>query len=367
MIAEKIAWLRGHFHRAEGDVPGTQTALYRMSDLVNGGYIPAPLGRGFLLDAGLRDMVWQVMWADDHFTTDDELEELAAECEGYVIFMHGWTGNHAIWESIPGMVTVSNQKLIAIAVDHNGFGETRFVDQTPALDQCNPPAAMSTIESLIEVLKIRRQRGESHNRVINFVGHSMGGAALFYLDPLHWRVGEETRLALAPALLLDDDSKRAFFTALGVGIGIVNRLHVFEVIERAIKPGMIEAVCAGGSSYLKELHRYQYNNTPRGIISSTFMAMGLLNNREIPRQFDFFKAMLGHRDALVGLVPMMDLLSHLEFPAANVRVVAGSHYMFSVGPEAVFQHAQNRELVVQDILALHHAAYERQRIGLRIG
>ena len=63
----------------------------------------------------------------------------------------------------------------------------------------------------------------------------------------------------------------------------------------------------------------------------------------------------------------MDLLSHLEFPAANVRVVAGSHYMFSVGPEAVFQHAQNRELVVQDILALHHAAYERQRIGLRIG
>lgn len=365
MIAEKIAWMRGYFHRAEGDVPGTQTALYRMSDLVRDGYLPR--GSGFLLDAGLNDMVWQLMWADDHPTTDEELEAKFAECEGFVIFMHGWTGNHAIWESIPGMVTVSNKKLIALSVDHNGFGEARFVDVTPPLERCNPPAAMNTIENLVEVLRLRRQPGERHYRVINFVGHSMGGAALFYLDPLRWRVGEETRLALAPALLLDDDSKRTFFTALGVGIGIVNRLHVFEVIERAIKPAMIEAVCAGGSSYLKELHRYQYSTTPRGIISSTFMAMGLLNNREIPRQFDFFRAMLGHRDSLVGLVPMMDLLSRLEFPASNVRVVAGSHYMFSVGAEAVFQHAQNRELVVQDVLALHQAAYERQRLGLRVG
>lgn len=367
MIAERIAWMRGYFHRGEGDVPGTQTALYRMSDLVNHGYLSASAGRGFLLDAGLTDMVWQLTWADDHPTSDDELESLLGECEGYVVFMHGWTGNHAIWESIPGMVTVSNKKLIALAVDHNGFGESRFVDTTPPLDSCNPPAAMRTIESLIDVLHLRRQTGERHNRVINFVGHSMGGAALFYLDPLRWRVGEETRLALAPALLLDDDAKRAFFTALGLGIGIVNRLHVFEVIERAIKPGVIEAVCAGGSYYVKELHRYQYNSTPRGITASTFMAMGLLNNREIPRQFEFFKTMLAHRDSLVGLVPMMDLLSHLEFPASNVRVVAGSHYMFSVGIEAVFQHAQNRELVVQDILTLHHAAYERQRIGLRVG
>ena len=367
MIAEKVAWMRGYFHRGEGDVPGTQTALYRMSDLVNGGYVTPSMGRGFLLDAGLLDMVWELIWADDHSTSDDELEAKFAECEGYVIFMHGWTGNHAIWESIPGMVTVSNKKLLSISVDHNGFGDSRFADETPPLEKCNPPAAMNTIENLVEVLRLRRQPGERHMRVINFVGHSMGGAALFYLDPLRWRLGEETRLALAPALLLDDDMKRVFFTALGIGIGIVNRLHVFEVIERAIKPSVIEAVCAGGSYNVKDLHRAQYQNTPRGITAATFTAMGLLNNREIPRQFDFFKTMLAHRDSLVGLVPMMDLLSRLEFPSANVRVVAGSHYMFSVGPEAVFQHAQNRELVVQDILGLHSAAYERQRVGVRVG
>ena len=97
------------------------------------------------------------------------------------------------------------------------------------------------------------------------------------------------------------------------------------------------------------------------------MAMGLLNNREIPRQWSSFKVVLGHRDPLVGLLPMMDMLSHLEFPAANTRVVAGSHYFFSVGPEAVYQHAQNRELVVQDILELHERAFALQRTGFRVG
>ena len=97
------------------------------------------------------------------------------------------------------------------------------------------------------------------------------------------------------------------------------------------------------------------------------MAMGLLNNREIPRRWDTFRVMLGHRDALVGLVSMMDMLSRLEFPPGNTRVVAGSHYFFSVGPEAVFQHAQNRDLVVQDILELHQLAYARQKVGYRVG
>ncbi|MBE2270650.1 MAG: alpha/beta hydrolase [Anaerolinea sp.] len=367
MIAEKLAWMRGYIQREEGDVPGTQTALYRLTDLINAGLIPTSIGRPFLFDAGLLDMVFALIWADDHATTNEELEAKFEECEGFVVFMHGWTGNHAIWESIPGMTVVSNKKLIAITVDHNGFGASLLVDETPPLDKCNPPAAMNTIENLIDVLQLRRQPGQRSPKVINFVGHSMGGAALFYLNPLRWRMGEETRLALAPALLLDDDTKRIFFTAVGLGIGIVNRLHIFEVFERFLKPQVIEAVCSGASYYVKELHRYQYQHTPRGITASTFLAMGLLNNREIPRQFDFFKTMLGHRDTLVGLVPMMDLLSRLEFPASNVRVVAGSHYMFSVGPDAVFQHAQNRELVVQDVLTLHAAAYLRQRIGVRIG
>jgi hypothetical protein len=204
------------------------------------------------------------------------------------------------------------------------------------------------------LLNLRRQE---QPKVINFVGHSMGGAALFYLDPLRWQMGEETRYSVAPALLLEDEQNRVFYTTLGIGIGIVNLLPVFEIVERALKPNVIEALCHGASHYVKQAHTDQYAATPRGVTASTFVAMGLLNNREIARTFDLFRVILGHRDRLVDVVSMMDLLSELEFPAAHIRVVAGTHYLFSVGIDSAFQHAQNRELIVQDILELHERAY----------
>lgn len=362
-----LAWVKGYLQRSVGDIPGTYVAYYRLSDLVNRGFISAADGRGLLMDSGLVDLFWQVMWAEDYETPDEELPDRVDDVQGYIVCLHGWTGNHLIFESIPGLLVTSNRRLVAISVDHNGFGESKFVDDTPSLERCSPPATMRVIERLIDMLKIRRQPGQSNVKVVNFVGHSMGGAALFYLNPINWRFAEETRLALAPALLMDDEVKRIFFTGIGIGISIVNRLHVFEIVERAIKPNMIEAVCAGASGFVRRLHDYQYDKTPRGTIASTFMAMGLLNNREIPRRWDLFRVMLGHRDTLVGLVPMMDMLSRLEFPAANMRVVAGSHYMFSVGPEAVYQHAQNRELVVRDILELHDRAFTLQRTGYLVG
>ena len=148
---------------------------------------------------------------------------------------------------------------------------------------------------------------------------------------------------------------------------MVNRIHLFEPIERAIKPGVIEALTVGATDFVRRLHADQYQRTSRGTTAATFMAMGLLNNREIPRRWDTFHVILGHRDALVGLIVDDGHASRLEFPPGNTRVVAGSHYFFSVGPDAVFQHAQNRELVVQNILDLHELAYARQKVGYRVG
>jgi pimeloyl-ACP methyl ester carboxylesterase len=307
-----------------------------------------------------------MLWADNGPTPDAELEDRIGEGQGYVVFMHGWTGNHAIWESVPAMVVRENKLLVALSVDHNGFGASPFA-ATPSIDHCSPPAAMRVIEALVDILKLRRQPGQPNLKVINFVGHSMGGAALFYLNPINWRIGEETRMALAPALLLEDEVKRIFYTALGIGINLVNRIHLFEPIERAIKPQVLEALTVGSSQAVRQIHAEQYRLTARATTATTFMAMGLLHNREIPRRYDTFRVMLGHRDPLVGLVPMMDMLSSLEFPAANTRVVAGSHYFFSLGSDSVFQHAQNRELVVQDILDLHERGYQMQKTGKRIG
>lgn len=365
-----MSWVLGYYNRAEGPIAETWIAEYRLTDLINKGYINQREGKSFLMECGLTDFYWRITWPESFDTPDEYLVDRLAAVQGYAVFVHGWTGNHLIWEELPAMVVTANRQLVAISVDHNGFGITRFENNNPGMDDCNPPAAMRTLQRWIDLMKFRRQPGSPQRKVIHLVGHSMGGATLFYLNPIQWSYGEVTRYALAPALLLEDEMRQVFYTALGIGIGILQRIPALEFVERFVKPGVVNNLCAGASDEVKSLHSSQYNETPRGVTGATFMAMGRLRDYEIPRDWPLFRIMLGHRDPLVGLTDMMDLLGKLEFPAGNIRVVPGTHYMFSVGhenPMNAFLHAQARELVVRDVLDLHETALGKQRSGRQFG
>lgn len=365
-----LEWTRGYSYRTPGIIPNTYTATYHMTTLIKRELVDPSAGRAMLDECGLAEFKWQVTWPEDYPTPDEDLSDRISNVQGYAVFVHGWTGNHKIWEELPGMVCMANRRMVSISVDHNGFGESIFTSHTPELAMCNPPAAMRAMERWLEVVKLRRQPGDTQLKVVNLIGHSMGGAMLFYANPLHWREGELTRYALAPALLLEAEQGRRFFTTLGVGISILQRAKFLEFVERFIKPSMLRNLSAGASERVKEIHNRQYNETPRGITGATFMAMGLLNDFEIPRNWEFFRVMLGHRDPLVDLTDMLDLLCKLEFPASHTRVVAGTHYMFSIGGESsynAFQHVQARDLVVEDILYLQEHALKLQRTGRRVG
>lgn len=365
-----LSWMKHYTQRGPGEVADTWVADYHLSHLIKLNQIDRAAARSFLEDHGLRDFHWRITWPEDYEVDDDHLIQRLNNIEGYTIFVHGWTGNWRIWEDVPAMTVLSNRRLIAISVDHNGFGRSLFESSTPSLDQCNPPAAMSALQDWIDLLRIRRQPGETRQKVINLIGHSMGGAMLFYLNPMLWNYGEVTRFALAPALLLEDEGHRIFYTTLGLGIGILQRLPVLEIVERFIQPQMVNTLASGASDFVKEIHRQQYQETPRGITGATFMAMGRLNNYEISHDWQLMRVMLGHRDPLVGLTDMMDLLMKLEFPAANLHVVPGTHYMFSIGSETplnAYQHAQNREMVVSDIIDLHNRAIHQQKKGQQFG
>ena len=365
-----VNWISGYVKRGEGRIHNTWTLDYSLRELMHRQLVNRAEAEHFLKEAGLVDFYWQITFPEDFEMPDEMLVDRIANVQGYVVFVHGWTGNHRIWEDLPGMLCLENRQLVSIAIDHNGFGGSPFEDVTPDIETCNPPAAMQTLQKWIDMMKLRRQAGMARLKVVNFVGHSMGGAMLFYLDPMKWRYGEVTRTALAPALLLEDESQRLFYTTLGLGIGILQRIPVLELVERFIKPSLLNTLVTGASREVKQLHSDQYSATARGITGATFMAMGRLKNYEIARDFRLMRVMLGHRDPLVGLVDMVDLLMKLEFPAANLHVVPGTHYMFSVGnenPHNAMQHAQNREMVVHDILSIHADALKMQKTGLMVG
>ena len=143
--AHVLGWARGCYERSQGDIPGVYTARYRLRDLIDGGFIDAAAARNFLDASGLVDFVWQMTWADDYETPSAALEDRFSEGQGYVVFIHGWTGNHTIWEGLPSLVVSSDRRLVSLAVDHNGFCSSLLLDDTPPLENCNPPAALRTV------------------------------------------------------------------------------------------------------------------------------------------------------------------------------------------------------------------------------
>ena len=96
-------------------------------------------------------------WPEDFDVPDEMLVDRLANVQGYVVWVHGWTGNMHIWEDLPARLVNKNRRLVSIAIDHNGFGESLFEETTPDLDICNPPAAMKTLKKFIDLIKIRRQ------------------------------------------------------------------------------------------------------------------------------------------------------------------------------------------------------------------
>jgi pimeloyl-ACP methyl ester carboxylesterase len=358
-----LNWVKGYTARGDGPTPRTQMAVYSVKGLAERGLISQNGASRLLVNADLIDFSFRLIWGEDYATPDEELPDRIGNVDGYAVFIHGWTGCHAIWEDMPGLLINRNRNLVSLLVDHNAFGDSPFSDRTPEYDECSPVAAMKVIEGVIELLAIRRQIGDPRPKTVNFIGHSMGGAALFFIDESRWRLGELTRTAIAPALLLHDDLGRAFFTTLGFGIGLVGRLTFLEAVERLVSPRVLETLTEGASEAVRAEHDRIYKATPRSVTARTLAAMGTIKDHPMPRKWTHMQVFLGHRDALVGLIPMLDLLNELSFDVDQVRVMLGTHYLFSLGEAWERVHRQNRDIIVGDILKLHERALQRQKTG----
>jgi pimeloyl-ACP methyl ester carboxylesterase len=351
----KWDWVTGPRTTRRESTEGVVSASYGLNDLVQAGLIGSRRSARFRKRTGLADCAWRVFWPTAAVRWRRYAEAMA-RARGFVVFIHGWDGNHAIWEQIPALVCAANPRLVALAVDVNGFGGSPFSEELPLLETCDPAAVMAAVERWIELLGLRSsQRATRRPRVITFVGHSMGGAALFYLDESRFRPHEAGRLAIAPALLINDALRQQFYKALGVGIWAGSTADALGWLKSLLAPSIVEGLIGAASQVVKDEHVRLFNETPKGVLAQTFFAMGAVPRRVKPLRWHHFHVVLGHKDRLVGVKPMLDLLEQLGFASDQVRVVLGDHYLFSVSNQSRRLHGRNREIVVEKILARHEA------------
>jgi pimeloyl-ACP methyl ester carboxylesterase len=346
-------WPSGYSAWLPGRIPLIRSVGYTLIDLARRGLIEQSAVKQFSDETLLADFAWRVLWVDAD--TNPDVEALADRfqyAEGFVIFIHGWVGNGGIWEDLPAQVLKRNPRLIALVPDVNGFGGTPFKTSLPPLDKCNPPANMHAIELWLDMLGIR-QADYPRKRPFIFVGHSMGGASVFFLDKNRWYPGEVGRVALAPALLMNDRQRQRLYKTLGTGIRISGWSDTLDhLVEKLIAPRLIETLAGPGSSlHVRAQHKRIFDSTPEGVIAQTFAAMGDLEAHFDRSEWPDFVTFLGDKDVLVGLQPTLDWLLSINFRRDQIRKVQGDHYFFSVGGAAE-KHAANRELVIKDILSM---------------
>jgi pimeloyl-ACP methyl ester carboxylesterase len=301
---------------------------------------------------GLADFTWRVYYHRRPTGRMQPAADLLSKAQGYVVFMHGWDGSHAIWEGLPAQVCQANPHLVCLALDVNGFGGSPFIEANmPALEICGPRAAMRAVELWLDLLRLHRPGRQ--RQVFTFVGHSMSGAALFHKATRGWEDDSYSLLLLAPAMLHKDTVKQALYRTLGVGIGVGWQYEFLDRFKQLLVLQAMDLLAAGASRVVKKEHDRIFRDTPKGTIAQTFFALGLAEETPPERPWDNVFVMLAHRDRLVGLGPTLDLLEEMGLTSQHIQVVLGDHYFFSVGQSSRRLHALNRAEVLRHILRLH--------------
>jgi len=356
----KWDWIGGVKTSRQEDQDGVVSLSFDLSTLVEKGYLGKKAFAQFKEATGLADFAWRVVYNRRSWGRPIARKEILGRAQGFVVFIHGWDGSGEIWESLPAMVCQRNPRLVAFVLDVNGFGGSPFIEaEMPKVAQCNPEACMRVVERWVETMKLRGRKGT--RRIFTFIGHSMGGAALFYMNDKDWPENGYARCAVAPALLCNDTLRQGFYVGLGVGIGAGLQYSLLDKLKEKLAPWLIKELIGGASEVVKAEHLRIFEKTSKGTLAQTFYALGQAEEPHRQRQWKNFRVVLGHKDRLVGVAPMLSLLEELGFRTENIRVMLGDHYLFSAGLKTRRSHGENRDILLEEILQLHEGCRTRQK------
>lgn len=357
---QRWAWADGMRAPPQEIIPDVENARFSLSDLADQGLLTTRQLADFQDATGLADLSWRTSWnraALDE--TDGSLRALLRRTQGFVIFMHGWSASGGVWERLPALTCAANPRLVALTPDLNGFGLTPFLADVPTVDQCDAAAIMRSVVHWIDLLGLRSSsRARQRRKVITFVGHSVGGAALFYLQEQGWHENEYARCAVAPALLIDDHIRDAFFEALQAESRPSKPIDEQKAWP---KQEVLENLLGKADEAIRAQHLHVFESTPRGTLAQTFYAIGAAVSKPDIKRWDNFHVILAHDDRVIDVSHMLRLLDGMGMEPHQVHVVTGDHFLFSASVESRRVHLRNREIVLGDILYLHEVCREKQR------
>jgi pimeloyl-ACP methyl ester carboxylesterase len=345
-------WLKDSLATRQESPRWVMSQLHSLTQAAKNDLISPELLPRFQDTTGLADFSWRVYYHRRPTGRVQPVPDLLARAQGYVVFMHGWDGSHAIWEDLPAEVCQANPHLVCLAPDVNGFGGSPFIEaEMPPLELCGPHGDMQAVELWLDLLRLHRPGGQ--RQAFTFVGHSMSGAALFHKTIPGWEKNRYSLLALAPAMLHKDTVMQAFYRALGIGIGAGWQYAILDRFKDHLATRAMELLAADASRAVKKEHDRIFRQTAKGTIAQTFFALGLAEEIPPSRPRDNVYVMLAHRDRLVGLGPTLDLLVEMGMGSQNIQVVMGDHYFFSISRGSRRLHAFNRAELLRHILRLH--------------
>jgi pimeloyl-ACP methyl ester carboxylesterase len=359
---QRWAWVGGMRAPPRETIADVESVDFALSGLADRGLLTTRQLADFQDETGLADLAWRVSWHRSALVeAKGDYRSLLRRTQGFVIFMHGWSASGQMWEHLPELTCAANPRLVALTPDLNGFGNTPFLAEVPTVEQCDPSAVMHAVTYWVEILGLRSGvRAQRRRKVITFVGHSMGGAALFYLRERSWDENEFARCAVAPALLVTDELREGFYRALGVGSW---QNKPIDELKSSLTPKVVERMLGAVSEMTRDEHLRLFETTPRGTLAQTFYAMGTRPEELKERHWRHFRVILAHDDRMINVTMILDLLDHLGLGPPQVQVVSGDHFLFSASDQSRF-HLRNREIVLGEILYLHEVCRERQRVQL---
>jgi len=315
------------------------TQAFRLLDQIG----PTKLAE-FQCQTGLANFFWEATYLSET-PAHKSLTQRLAEAEGVVIFLHGWDGNHRIWEDLPARIVKQLPHVICLNPDVNGFGESPFMDNRPKGQQASLSAGMAAVEKWLEVIEAWPQAHRTTKPFYLFVGHSMGGGMVFYKNQPQWTHHKYGCYAMAPGIFYRNWLYGWLYKIVGLGILFPHVTPIKNIIARLI----VKIAMRQASRVAKYEHEHTFYASSYQTLSKTLRGIG---SSPPPTRTDWspYRVALSHADLLVPLGATLRMLSKFGFIPAQIRVFVGDHYFFSYDSHSPVSHHYNRETILQDLV-----------------